>query len=101
MPPKETTEQKTTETDISAPKPEPEEIQETKGSPVEETVTLPPKNIITVHEEILQTPAHIDGRQVLGLYEQASLPDLELDMAAKMDTGAKISSIDAPQYRTV
>ena len=91
LPPKETIEQQT-----PAPKPEPQEIQETKDETIEEPVAPPPpKNIITVHEEILQTPVHIDGRQVLGLHENARLPDLELEMAAKMDTGAEISSVDA------
>ena len=95
MPPK-TTEQQTSETGVSEPKPEPEETQPSKDKPVAEPETPPvPKNIITVHEEILQTPAHIDGRQVLGLYETARLPNLEVNMEAKLDTGAEISSVDA------
>ena len=95
MPPK-TTEQKAPETEVSEPKPEPEEIKETDTKPVvKPEPPAPKKNIITIHEEILQTPAHIDGRQVLGLFERASLPDLELEMAAKMDTGAELSSVDA------
>ena len=94
-PPK-TTEQQTPETEVSEPKPEPGETQPSQEKPVAEPETPPaPKNIITVHEEILQTPTHIDGRQVLGLYEKARLPDLELNMEAKMDTGAEISSVDA------
>ena len=96
LPPKETTEQKAPETEVSEPESGSEETRKTEDNAVEEPVTpTPPKNIISVHEEILQTPVHIDGRQVLGLYENASLPDLELEMPAKMDTGAEISSVDA------
>lgn len=54
-----------------------------------------PENIITIKEQVIQTPAHIDGRLVLGLEENAELPDLNLQMTAKLDTGAANTSVDA------
>ena len=96
MPAKTTEQQIISETDVSESGPDSEEIQSKKDKSATKPETPPaPKNIIAVHEEILQTPAHIDGRQVLGLYEKATFPDLNLSIEAKLDTGADISSADA------
>ena len=53
------------------------------------------ENIITIREQIIQTPAHLEGRLVLGIQEEALLPDLNLQLTAKLDTGASSTSIDA------
>ncbi len=50
---------------------------------------------ITINEQTVQTPSHIDGRLVLGIREMATLPNLNLKMEAKLDTGAENSSVDA------
>ena len=50
---------------------------------------------ITIHEQTIQTPTHLDGRLVLGVRESAELPNLNLIMQAKLDTGAESSSVDA------
>ena len=55
----------------------------------------PKTHTITIHEQTIQTPAHIDGRLVLGITEMVTLPNLDLKMAAKLDTGAENSSADA------
>lgn len=50
---------------------------------------------ITIREQLVQTPAHVNGRLVLGISEQATLPNQNFSIAAKLDTGAANSSIDA------
>ena len=54
-----------------------------------------PTHRITVYEQTIQTPTHLDGRLVLGVRENAALPNLNLTMQAKLDTGAENSSVDA------
>lgn len=77
------TTEKTTETEIPVEK------------PVTPVVPVPPKNIITIEETVIQKPAHFQGRLVLGLHETATLPNLNLTMDTKLDTGAEITSADA------
>ncbi len=55
----------------------------------------PETHTITIREQTIQTPAHLEGRLVLGLNETASLPNLDLTMISKLDTGAENSSVDA------
>ena len=63
----------------------------------EQEVTLKPLPTpeITVTQTFIQTPAHIDGKLVVGFAEEGVLPDLGLSMSAKIDTGASRTSIDA------
>lgn len=56
-------------------------------------------HVITIREQTIQTPAHLDGRLVLGINETASLPNLNLKMETKLDTGAENSSVDARNIR--
>ena len=55
----------------------------------------PKTHTITIHEQTIQTPAHVNGRLVLGINELVTLPNLDLKMEAKLDTGAENSSADA------
>ena len=55
----------------------------------------PQTHTITIYEQTIQTPAHVDGRLVLGINEMVTLPNLDLKMEAKLDTGAENSSADA------
>jgi len=71
------------------PVPEPRQPQVSPPPPAPKTHT------ITIHEQTVQTPAHVDGRLVLGIREMATLPNLNLKMEAKLDTGAENSSVDA------
>ncbi|OED44899.1 hypothetical protein ACH42_06410 [Endozoicomonas sp. (ex Bugula neritina AB1)] len=73
---------------------------ESKTPPATKTTVEPiptkhPENIITIKEQIIQTPIHRNGRLILGLEEGVELPDLNLQMTAKLDTGASNSSVDA------
>lgn len=61
----------------------------------EETTPPADTHAITIREQTIQTPAHQDGRLVLGINETASLPNLNLKIQAKLDTGAENSSVDA------
>ncbi len=62
---------------------------------VSPTPPAPKTHTITIHEQTIQTPTHVDGRLVLGTREMATLPNLNLKMEAKLDTGAENSSVDA------
>ena len=66
-----------------------------------EAQTLPPDDThtITIREQTIQTPAHQDGLLVLGINETATLPNLNLKMEAKLDTGAENSSVDAREIQ--
>ncbi|PJE80200.1 hypothetical protein CI610_00813 [invertebrate metagenome] len=48
-----------------------------------------------MRQAIYQIPSHIEGRLLVGRSEKAFLPEQELALEAKMDTGAAVSSIDA------
>lgn len=54
---------------------------------------------ITVREKVVQIPAHLDGRLILGINEMATLPNQNLEMEAKLDTGAANTSVDARNIR--
>ena len=96
LPLKETTKQQTSQSESSEPTSESKIPLAPDAKPAEQPVAAPePKNIITVKEEVIQIPAHMDGRLVLGLSETASLPNLELSIRAKLDTGAENTSADA------
>ena len=56
---------------------------------VSPTPPAPKTHTITIHEQTIQTPTHVDGRLVLGTREMATLPNLNLKMEAKLDTGAE------------
>ncbi len=66
-----------------------------------EAQTKPPADThtITIREQTIQTPAHQDGLLVLGINETATLPNLNLKMEAKLDTGAENSSVDAREIQ--
>ncbi|WP_020584329.1 ATP-dependent zinc protease family protein [Endozoicomonas elysicola] len=82
---------------IIQPVPVPEKSERPMVPSRPEETTLPPAktHAITIREQTIQTPAHLDGRLVLGINETASLPNLNLTMQAKLDTGAENSSVDA------
>ena len=50
---------------------------------------------VVITQTYIQTPAHIDGKLVLGFAEEGKLPELDLTMPAKIDTGAARTSLDA------
>ncbi|WP_252180356.1 RimK/LysX family protein [Endozoicomonas sp. 4G] len=50
---------------------------------------------ISVKQKLVQTPARIGGKLVLGFAEKGTLTEYGLEMNAKIDTGAGRSSIDA------
>ena len=50
---------------------------------------------VTLRQTIIQTPAYVNGKLVVGLAETGYLPDLDLQLDAKIDTGASRTSIDA------
>ena len=81
----------TTTPEPESPKKKPQKIK----PPIRAEIDPEPENIITVREQIIQTPAHLQGRLVLGLQEEAELPDLNAQITAKLDTGAANTSVDA------
>lgn len=73
------------------PKPEAEEVaSHHPEKPIDSTVT--------VKQTVVQVPARIDGKLVLGFSETGTLTDYGLDMEAKIDTGAVHTSLDARNY---
>ena len=76
------------------PVPETSEHPMVPSRPAEKTEPAE-THTITIREQTIQTPAHQDGRLVLGINETATLPNLNLKMEAKLDTGAENSSVDA------
>ncbi|MFK0573455.1 ATP-dependent zinc protease [Endozoicomonas sp.] len=76
-------------------------VPDKSGQPIlpsrPEDTSQPPDetHTITIREQTIQTPAHQNGRLVLGINETASLPNLNLTIQAKLDTGAENSSADA------
>lgn len=81
---------------IIHPAPAPEESEHPVVPSMPEAESTPPAetHAITIHEQTIQTPAHQDGRLVLGINETATLPNLNLKIEAKLDTGAETSSVD-------
>lgn len=73
-------------TEKPASRPEPPSVEEPAPKPI-------PK--VSVTQTYIQTPAHINGKLVLGFSEEGVLPDLGLSMSAKIDTGAGRTSVDA------
>ena len=84
---------------VVQPVPAPVEPEQPVVSPqlpeVSQRPAVPKTHTITIHEQTIQTPAHVDGRLVLGINETVTLPNLDLKMEAKLDTGAANSSADA------
>ena len=85
---------------ITQPIPASEQSERLMVPSRQEGRTMPPGETgetheITIHEHTIQTPSHLDGRLILGINETATLPNLNLEMDAKMDTGAENSSVDA------
>ena len=66
---------------------------------VEKPKTEDPVKHIVIHEKVIQIPTNLDGRLLLGVAENGFLPNHNLSLKAKMDTGAAISSIDARGYQ--
>ncbi|WP_422137890.1 ATP-dependent zinc protease [Endozoicomonas sp. ALC020] len=83
--------QKTSRTETEAPdsKQKTEELQTFKPSK-----PLHP-DTISVKQRLVQTPARVGGKLVLGFAEIGTLTEYGLKMNAKIDTGAGRSSIDA------
>ena len=81
----------------SSEKPDSSSVVEVKKAPSQVEAPSKPKapHLITIKEQIVQVPAHLDGRLVLGLEEEATLPNQGVQMIAKLDTGAANTSIDA------
>lgn len=86
---------------ITQPVPVPETSEHPMVPSRPEAQTLPPDDThtITIREQTIQTPAHQDGLLVLGINETATLPNLNLKMEAKLDTGAENSSVDAREIQ--
>ena len=61
--------------------------------------TQAPVKQVTIHEKVIHVPKHIDGRLLLGVEEKAFLPNYNLSLEAKIDTGAAKTSIDARDYQ--
>ena len=84
---------------VVQPVPAPVEPERPVVSPqlpeVSQRPAVPKTHTMTIHEQTIQTPAHVDGRLVLGINETVTLPNLDLKMEAKLDTGAENSSADA------
>ena len=70
----------------------------TKGTAKPEEQLVPgfgPGPEVTIKQTFIQKPRHIDGKLVLGFSEQGALPELDVSMPAKIDTGAARTSLDA------
>ncbi len=95
------------------PHPQPKTSEETVVQPTEpvqesdatankksksDTKKEPVKQVL-IHEQLIQIPSHLDGRLVLGVAETGFLPNHNLLIDAKMDTGAANTSIDAREYQ--
>ncbi|MGI9274245.1 MAG: ATP-dependent zinc protease family protein [Endozoicomonas sp.] len=50
---------------------------------------------VTLRQTVIQTPTFINGKLLVGLAETGYLPDFDLELEAKIDTGATRTSIDA------
>ncbi|WP_051785958.1 ATP-dependent zinc protease family protein [Endozoicomonas numazuensis] len=83
--------QKTPQTETESPKPEqkPGDAQGNKPSTPSRPDTL------SVKQQLVQTPARVGGKLVLGFAEKGTLTEYGLELNAKIDTGAGRSSIDA------
>ena len=82
----------TTKTREDRPKAEKPVSKPQEKPTVEQPAPIPE---VTITQTYIQTPAHIDGKLVLGFSEEGKLPDLDLTMPAKIDTGAARTSLDA------
>lgn len=82
----------TTKTREDRPKAEKPVSRPQEKSAVEQPAPVPE---VTITQTYIQTPTHIDGKLVLGFSEEGKLPDLDLTMPAKIDTGAGRTSLDA------
>ncbi|WP_257279710.1 MULTISPECIES: RimK/LysX family protein [unclassified Endozoicomonas] len=83
--------QKTSKTETAATDPEHKTEEEQGNKP-----SKPPfPDTISVKQQLVQTPARVGGKLVLGFAEIGTLTEYGLEMNAKIDTGAGRSSIDA------
>ena len=83
--------QKTSQTETESSKSE-QKTGEAQGN----KPSKPPRpDTISVKQQLVQTPARVGGKLVLGFAEEGTLTEYGLVMNAKIDTGAGRSSIDA------
>ncbi|UYM18924.1 ATP-dependent zinc protease family protein [Endozoicomonas euniceicola] len=87
----------TTKTKEDRPKAEKPASETQEPPPVKQPAVkqVVPTQEATITQTYIQTPAHIDGKLVLGFAEEGKLPALGLTMQAKIDTGASRTSLDA------
>ena len=74
---------------------QPQEVAESEQDQVVAPVKPKEEPKASLQQNVVQKPAYIDGKLVVGFAEKGLLPDYGLELNAKIDTGAARTSIDA------